>query len=156
MLLLFFFSLQANYRGYKTRKNLQNTQSGNNTSTTQYIDGHFCSEVRIPVFHLQEESRNTSKAKEDSDLSRASSLIDQGESCGMMLKTSPVTSARYYDVVFHFGLERNGVKSNFLVDPAKKEAVVTIQAGYRGYLVRNDLKQKQQSATTIQVRNHIL
>ena len=77
-------------------------------------------------------------------------------SCDARLKSVKKPSPHCDVPVSSHGYERIRMKSHFQVDAAKEEAVVVIQAGYRGYLVRYDLKKKHQSATTIQVRNHIL
>uniref|UniRef100_UPI00358E9958 uncharacterized protein n=1 Tax=Myxine glutinosa TaxID=7769 RepID=UPI00358E9958 len=143
-------TIQANYRDYNIRKNLKETKSGNETLITWYIDGDFYSEVIMQVFHLQEESRYASKCKGDFDSIRASYQGLQVESPGMMLKSTHGTSSCHNVVVFCSALQRSGMKSPFLVDLAMEEAVITIQAGCTEHLARNILKKMRQSLTTIQ------
>uniref|UniRef100_A0A8C4NHQ1 Uncharacterized protein n=1 Tax=Eptatretus burgeri TaxID=7764 RepID=A0A8C4NHQ1_EPTBU len=77
------------------------------------------------------------------------------ESRGLTSKTTKRSSSSYNDLVCCYGVDVIGKKNTLLEDLTKEEAVVTVQAGYRGHLARKNLKRQHQCATTIQVRKHL-
>uniref|UniRef100_UPI00359009EA abnormal spindle-like microcephaly-associated protein homolog isoform X1 n=1 Tax=Myxine glutinosa TaxID=7769 RepID=UPI00359009EA len=168
-------TIQANFRGYQARKHLMKRRDEHGIVTFQYEPADY--KVTNHVDSSQSSSRSSQgySSKPSSrtpcfspKYDRDSALEEQrrvqlgklirprlGHDGGTTsrdtsLKTTKTTSARYYDVVFFHGLDRSGMNGHLLVDPAKEEAVVTIQAGYRRYRARNDFRKKRKSATTIQ------
>uniref|UniRef100_UPI00358EE380 IQ domain-containing protein N-like n=1 Tax=Myxine glutinosa TaxID=7769 RepID=UPI00358EE380 len=168
-------TIQANFRGYQARKHLMKRRDEHGFVTfqdepadykvTNHVDSSQSSSQSSQGYSSKPSSRtpcfspkyDQDSALEDQRRVQLGKLIrprlvhDGGTtSRDTSLKTTKTTSARYYDVVFFHGLDRSGMNGHFLVDPAKEEAVVTIQAGFRGYRARNDFRKKRQSATTIQ------
>uniref|UniRef100_A0A8C4R597 Uncharacterized protein n=1 Tax=Eptatretus burgeri TaxID=7764 RepID=A0A8C4R597_EPTBU len=170
------FLLQTNYRGYRTRNHLKKTHDENNIVTFQVKSSRSVSRS-YQVDSSKPSSRSPSlspkyhqdSALEDQRRVQMGKVIrprlghDGGTaSCETRLKSIKKPSPHCDVVLSSHGYERIRTKSYFQVDAAKEEAAVIIQAGYRGYLVRNNLKKKHQSATTIQTnyrgyrtRNHL-
>uniref|UniRef100_UPI00358E0A83 abnormal spindle-like microcephaly-associated protein homolog n=1 Tax=Myxine glutinosa TaxID=7769 RepID=UPI00358E0A83 len=144
-------TIQTNYRGYQTRKHLKKSRDEHDIGHSSRLSSQGpCLIHEYDTDSAIEDQRRVQRGK----LIRPRSEHDGGTSRDTSLKTTKTTSPCYDDVVSSHGLDRSGMNGHFLVDPVKEEAVVTIQAGYRGYRARNDFRKKRQSATTIQVNNH--
>ena len=180
------FSLQSNFRGYRTRNRLKRWSNEMETIAFESSDYNLLNKLHHPS--KVEKQINSSSlsaqsyqvcdnrpsscsscASQESDRDSALAyqhrvqlgivirprLGDDGgsESRGLTSKTTKGSSSSYNDLVCCYGVDVIGKKNTLL--ETKEEAVVTVQAGYRGHLARKDLKRQHQCATTIQVRKHL-